>query len=127
MRVANRALVSNQPLVAVFIGGTSGIGEYTACALGKGLRLYIVGRNERSAKRIIRECQRVCSGGHFQFVAVQDLTLLKEVDRVCADIIKTEKTNAAAKLIGGESARIDMLFMTQGKVDFTGRTGKFIQ
>lgn len=57
VRALNTALVQSQPLVAVFFGGTSGIGHYTLRALatasaagGKGFRAYIVGRKAKAAE-----------------------------------------------------------------------------
>ena len=54
----NAQLYQSQPLVAVFVGATSGIGQYSLKALarshassGKGLRAYIVGRNAAAAER----------------------------------------------------------------------------
>src|ERR1700761_2711202 len=90
----NAALVQSQPLVAVFFGGTSGIGHYTLRQLataeskgGKGLRAYIVGRNEKTAETIISECSVIYPEGHFIFVKADDISLIKDVDRVCAEII----------------------------------------
>jgi NAD(P)-dependent dehydrogenase (short-subunit alcohol dehydrogenase family) len=102
VRSCNAALVKSQPLVAVFTGGTAGIGSYAARALaahakdGRGLRLYIV------------------STGQFRFVQTDDLALLKNVDRVCAEIIRSEQEAATT----GETPRIDLLIMTQGCLAF---------
>lgn len=61
LRSCNSTLTKTQPLVAVFVGGTSGIGEYTIRALvathsdqGKGLRLCIAGRNTEAAEKLYR-------------------------------------------------------------------------
>jgi len=110
-----------QPLVAVFTGATSAIGEYIARALakvhgksGKGLRIYIVGRSQQKAEKNIADYRRICPVGDFRFIKA-DLRLLREVDDACADIIAQE-----AKETDG---RIDMLYMTQGEVRFGGRFG----
>lgn len=128
VRSCNAALVKAQPLVAIFVGSTAGIGEYSVRALaathansGKGLRLYIVGRNEGAAKAIISDCSKVCPTGQFQFVRANDLALLNDVDRVCAEIIQAEETEAKA---AGGTARVDFLSMTQGCLIFDGRRGK---
>jgi NAD(P)-dependent dehydrogenase (short-subunit alcohol dehydrogenase family) len=125
---ANKALVRSQPLVAVFVGATSGIGEYTVKALarthgtyGKGLRVYLVGRNEKQAKAIIDECLKLCPEQEFYFVAATDLSLLRNVDQVSASLEQQEKEKAAAK---GQIARIDILVMTQAYLRFNGRQGK---
>ena len=126
VRSSNKTLINSQPLVAVFVGGTSGICEYTARALanthgtqGKGLRLYIVGRNTSSAERIIAECSRTCPNGDFRFVQAGNLALLKDVDSACAEILRLEE---AEKAKGGH-ARIDLLYMSQAYVAFNGREG----
>ncbi|KAI0132837.1 hypothetical protein BJ170DRAFT_263401 [Xylariales sp. AK1849] len=118
VRNANVELVKRQSLVAVFVGGTAGIGEFGVRRLaathgeqGKGLRIYIVGRNQKAADGIIVDCQRVCPQGHFRFVPAKDLALLRDVDRVCDEIMAHERLEAEKK---GEVARIDFLVMTQG-------------
>ena len=109
-------LVKSRPLVAVFVGGTSGIGEFTIQALatthghnGKGIRAYIVGRNAAAAEKTIAECRNTCPSGEFIFVKAKDLSLLDDVDRVCTEIIELEDKNKA----DGEVPRIDILVMSQ--------------
>ena len=116
VRASISSLVKSRPLVAVFVGGTSGIGEFTIQALatthgvdGKGLRVYIVGRNISAAVKTIAECYGICPGGEFVFVKANDLSLLGDVDRVCSEIIELEDKNKA----DGEVARIDILVMSQ--------------
>lgn len=128
VRSANSSLAATHPLVAVFVGGTSGIGQYTACALaathahrGKGLRLYIVGRNATAAEKTIADCVRVCPEGRFRFVRAEDLALLKDVDRVCAEIGRIEEGENAE---GGTGARVDLLVMTQAYLSFEARRGE---
>lgn len=119
VRTANSSLVQRQPLVAVFTGGTGGIGLSTLKSLaathsnsGKGLRVYITGRNQNATEKIIADCLTVCPQGDFRFIQVADLSLLRDVDRACEEIIKAEK--ACAK--PGEVPRVDMLFMSQGEL-----------
>ena len=128
VRSCNAALVKTQPLVAVFVGSTAGIGEYSVRALatthannGKGLRLYIVGRNEDAAKAIISDCSKACPTGQFRFVRAKDLSLLNDVDRVCTEIVEAEEAEAKAS---GATERVDFLAMTQGCLVFDGRRGK---
>lgn len=125
-RAANLALVKTQPLVAVFIGGTTGIGEYSLRALasthadqGNGLRIYIIGRRKVAADKIISDCQVLSPQGQFTFVSADDLSLLKNVDRVCAEITYQEQKQAA----DGGGPRIDMLVMSQGVLHFGPRKG----
>lgn len=126
---SNASLVS-QPLVAVFIGGTSGIGAHTIRSLasthgkvGKGLRAYIIGRNAEAAGGIIIECQKSCPTGQFRFIRANDLALMKDVDLVCAELSEIEKREAAAT---GDTPRIDILVQTQANFKpFDPRNGKF--
>ncbi|KAK3111327.1 hypothetical protein LTR53_013550 [Teratosphaeriaceae sp. CCFEE 6253] len=121
VRAANRLLAQDRPLVAVFVGATSGIGEYTLLALarthgdtGKGLRVYLVGRSAGAAKKITLECQTLCPSGDFRFVQVKNLTLLHEADACCKQIIKLEEGDP----FDGSSARVDILCMSQGYLRF---------
>lgn len=124
----NASFVANQPLVAVFVGGTSGIGSHTIKALatahgkgGKGLRAYIIGRNAKAAEDVLGHCQIVCPSGEFHFIRASDLALMKEVDLTCAELLRVEEKEATKK---GETPRIDMLFMSQAIFKpFDGRKG----
>lgn len=122
-REANAELVRRQAIVAVFVGGTAGIGEFGARGLarthgdhGKGLRVYIVGRNSQAAERIIADCRQLCPNGQFIFISAKDLALLKDVDRVCEEVIARERDEAARK---GQVAKIDFLVMTQGLLNLS--------
>ncbi|MCJ1398810.1 hypothetical protein MMC11_002011 [Xylographa trunciseda] len=122
VRSCNSTLIKSQPLVAVFVGGTSGIGENAIRALaaahsdqGRGLRLYIVGRNADAAKNIIADCVRVCSVGQFRFVKAEDLSLLKDVDHVCSEITRIEEEENT----NGGSAKVDLLVMSQAGFDLS--------
>lgn len=123
VRACNNALVKRQSVTAVFVGGTSGIGEYAVRALasthgtcGRGLRVYIIGRNEAAANTIIVECRKACPAGEFLFVRASDLSSLREVDRVCKEIVNAEEARAS-----GKSACVDLLVMTQAFFSFGGR------
>ncbi|MCJ1309963.1 hypothetical protein MMC25_003624 [Agyrium rufum] len=126
VRSANAALVRSQPLVAVFIGGTSGIGEYTVQTLaathgesGQGLRVYIVGRKAAAAEKTIAECLGVCPKGQFKFVQAGDLALLKEVDRVCTEVRRLEEEEESSQGIG--VARVDILVITAAYLTWEAR------
>ncbi|XDG07856.1 hypothetical protein ABKA04_007471 [Annulohypoxylon sp. FPYF3050] len=120
VRTANAELADRtKPFVAVVAGGTAGIGAATVRELattfaGRGsgdgsrsfLRVYIIGRNREAAQKIVTECETVCPGGVFRFCK-GDLSLLKEVDRVCAEIVGLEGREAAA--IAGTPTKIDFL------------------
>ena len=124
VKTLNSALVQSQPLVAVFFGGTGGIGNTTLRELvkaeavsGRGLRAYIIGRQPEDGERILAECQDLYPNGQFRFVKAVDLALLKETDRVCAEITRMEEKE-------GADARIDYLMMGQGGWPFRPRTGE---
>lgn len=94
-------------LIAVFIGGSSGIGEYTVKTLVKyapNSRVYIVGRSQEAADRIIQECKVIDSRAHCEFIKA-DISLIKVVDEVCRQI-KSKET------------KINLLFQSQGSTGF---------
>ncbi|OJZ89461.1 hypothetical protein ASPFODRAFT_182494 [Aspergillus luchuensis CBS 106.47] len=114
VRATNTALVQRQPLVAVFFGGTSGIGHYTLRALataeangGKGFRAYIVGRNIKAAEEIIAECRGICPKAQIRFLQTEDISLIQNVNRVCEEIIQMEEKEQ-------QDPRIDYLMLSQG-------------
>ncbi|KAK5457187.1 hypothetical protein LTS15_004968 [Exophiala xenobiotica] len=74
VKIANADFIAslNEPLVGVFVGGTSGICEYAlralisnAASVGKSksknidLRIYIVGRNAKAADVTIADCRKL--------------------------------------------------------------------
>jgi short-subunit dehydrogenase len=81
-------------LVAVFVGGTSGIGEATLKDLATSAlepRIYIVGRSKEAAERIIAECR--VNNAHGEYIFIQkDLDLMRNVDQVCDEIKSKEKS-----------------------------------
>ncbi|KAG9189654.1 hypothetical protein G6011_06522 [Alternaria panax] len=95
------------PRVAVFVGGTSGIGKLTLDAvirLRTHLKAYVVGRQESEAafKPFIKKTHLANAKASIIWVEGQ-ISLLSEVKRVC-DHIKELETS------------IDILFMTSGYV-----------
>ena len=110
---SNERLSSTFPdgLVAVFVGGTNGVGEYTLKAFAKYAtkpRVYIVGRSQEAADRIIEECKQLNPSGKFEFMK-SDISLLKNVDDVCRQI-KSKET------------AINILFESQGTMAFDKST-----
>lgn len=94
-------------LVAVFVGGTSGVGEYTLKAFAKYAikpRVYIIGRSQEAASLIVNKCKDLNQEGTFEFIKA-DVSLLKSVDYVCDQITSKEK-------------KINILFQTQGTMAF---------
>lgn len=93
---SNGRIASTLParLVAVFIGGTSGIGEYTLKQFAKHAReprIYIVGRSQEAADRITAECRKTNAEGQYSFIPA-DTSLIRNVDDVCQQIRSKEKT-----------------------------------
>ena len=92
---SNGRIASTLParLVAVFIGGTSGIGEYTLKQFAKYAReprIYIVGRSQEAADRITAECRKTNADGQYFFLRA-DTSLIRNVDDVCQQIRSKEK------------------------------------
>ncbi|KIW27951.1 uncharacterized protein PV07_07645 [Cladophialophora immunda] len=121
VRASNTSLVQSQPLVAVFFGGTGGIGQFTLRALaaaeakgGKGLRAYVVGRNAKAAEGILADCRGACPQGQFKFLKADDLSLISDVDRLCAEIVQLEEKES-------QDPRIDYLMVSQGGMPFLPR------
>ncbi|KAL5333304.1 hypothetical protein BJX70DRAFT_406323 [Aspergillus crustosus] len=104
--LSNTLLKTTHPnLTAIFIGGTSGIGEATAKALARSIpspTIYIVGRNQQAGSRILSELRDIQPDGEYSFIGA-DLTLLKNVERTCEEIKKRR---------GGRA--VDLLFLSTG-------------
>lgn len=110
---SNARLASRFPngLVGVFVGGTSGIGEYTAKALARNVpnsKVLVVGRSQEAADRIKSECQQYNTNCSFEFIKT-DLSALKNVDELCSEIKSREN-------------HINILFQTQGSLGFNHST-----
>ncbi|KAK3333002.1 hypothetical protein B0T19DRAFT_473762 [Cercophora scortea] len=111
VRGHNAALKAQTPgLVAVFTGATKGIGAAAALALAKHLNkpaIYIVGRNEEQFNVSQQpRLQALNSDARIVFIRA-DITLLREIDRVCA-------------LIAAVESKVDLLFMSPGFVPVNG-------
>lgn len=109
VQASNSRVSSTLPahLVAVFVGATSGIGEYSVKAFAKDARqprIYIIGRSEESADRIKVECKALNAEGEYHFIKA-DTSLIQNVDDVCWQIQNKEKA-------------INLLFQTQGTLLF---------
>ncbi|EPS29831.1 hypothetical protein PDE_04781 [Penicillium oxalicum 114-2] len=97
-------------LTAVFVGGTSGIALSTACALARHTRspkIYLIGRSQSAADAAIASLKSINASAQPIFLQT-DISLLQNVDRVCAQIATTEK-------------RLNLLFMTPGYLTLKGR------
>lgn len=108
----NKIDESSAPRVAVFVGGTAGIGRITLArlvGLGTSLKAYVVGRkqSEQSFRPVIEELQQGNPKATVIWVE-GEVSLLSEVKRIC-DRIRTLESS------------IDLLFMTPGYAPFAGR------
>jgi NAD(P)-dependent dehydrogenase (short-subunit alcohol dehydrogenase family) len=112
---ASNALINDAtaPRVAVFVGGTSGIGKFTVRALvatGASVRIYLVGRksSEERTHTFIQELHAINPKAEVIWIK-GEIALLAETKRVC-DVIKSKES------------RIDLLFLTTGYAPFGTRT-----
>ncbi|KAL3458080.1 hypothetical protein BJX64DRAFT_235221 [Aspergillus heterothallicus] len=97
-------------LVAVFVGGTSGIALSTALALARHTvspKIYLIGRSQPAADAAITSIKSINPDASPTFLK-SDISLLKNVDTVCADIAARE-------------AKLNLLFMTPGYLTWKGR------
>ena len=104
---------SSVPRVAVFVGGTAGIGKITLgeiSGLGTLFKAYVVVRKEsaQSIKHYFDEVHQANPNANIVLIE-GEVSLLSEVKRVC-DHIKTLEH------------QVDLLFMTTGYAPFGGRT-----
>lgn len=109
---AHNATLKQLPsgLVAIFVGGTSGIGLFTAREFVRNTtspHVYLVGRNASEATKIIAELRAINSSSTIDFIQ-KDVSLLRNVDEACAEIKAKER-------------HINLLFMTCGYFVFKGR------
>lgn len=112
--LASNALINddNAPRVAVFSGGTSGVGQYTIKALvgtGASVRIYIVGRKsaEERTSALISELRSLNPKAELIWLE-GEVSLLAETQRLC-EIIKSKERH------------VDLLFLTTGYTPFGPR------
>jgi NADP-dependent 3-hydroxy acid dehydrogenase YdfG len=101
-------------LVAVFAGATAGIGLATLQQFAKnanGPRAYIIGRSREKASHLIANLKVSNPMGTFIFMEAQ-ISLIKEVDKICEEIQKLER-------------HVDILCMSPGYLSLGGRHGTF--
>jgi NAD(P)-dependent dehydrogenase (short-subunit alcohol dehydrogenase family) len=110
LRAHNTSLKTLSPnLVAVFVGGTSGIGLSTAREFVRNTHsphVYLIGRNSSEATRIISELQSLNAASKLSFIQ-SDTSLLKNVDAACEEIKARE-------------SKVNLLFMTIGQLTTQG-------
>jgi NAD(P)-dependent dehydrogenase (short-subunit alcohol dehydrogenase family) len=104
---SNSRIASALPpgLVAVFVGGTNGIGETMLKQFAKHARkprVYFIGRSQEAGDRIAAECKALNSDGEYIFVKA-DTSLIRNVDDICRDIEANEKS-------------VNLLFLSTGSL-----------
>jgi NAD(P)-dependent dehydrogenase (short-subunit alcohol dehydrogenase family) len=111
---ASNALLNddNAPRVAVFVGGTSGIGQLTLRALvakRTSIRIYLIGRKSSADRTsaFIQELQSSNARVDVRWLE-GEISLLAETKRLCDAILK-------------EESRVDLLFLTAGYAPFGTR------
>ncbi|VVT56196.1 uncharacterized protein SAPINGB_P004888 [Magnusiomyces paraingens] len=95
--------------VGVFIGGTSGLGEYTAynfAKYAKSPKVYVVGRSAEAGAKVVAQIESINPEANAQFVTC-DITLIKEVDKLCDTLLANEST-------------INLLYLSAGFVSLKG-------
>jgi NAD(P)-dependent dehydrogenase (short-subunit alcohol dehydrogenase family) len=122
---SNSRIASALPpgLVAVFVGGTNGIGETTLKQFAKHARkprVYFIGRSQEAGDRIAAECKALNSDGEYIFVKA-DTSLIRNVDDVCRDIKAKEKSVNLLFLSTG-SLIVGTSMSFQNSFQFTRRT-----
>jgi len=110
VKASNATLLQSLPpgIVAVFVGGTSGVGEVTLKLFAKNSvrpRLYIVGRSHEAAERIIAECRIVNPEGEYTFIQ-KSLDLMKNWEELSNEIKSKEKA-------------LNLLFLSAGEPDLS--------
>lgn len=103
---------STPGMVAVFAGATSGIGMGTLKAFIKyanAPKAYIIGRSESAAGSLLKDLRLSNPSATINFLE-GEISLIKEVDRLCDDIKRKEK-------------KVDFVFLSAGYLSFDGRIG----
>ncbi|KJK68688.1 Saccharopine dehydrogenase [Aspergillus parasiticus SU-1] len=110
VQASNASLRTIPNLTALFVGGTSGIGQSTLRQFAKHTdnpTAYIIGRSESRAKPFLFELQQLNPKGRFNFIET-DVSLIRSVDAACKQILQQEK-------------HLNFLFMTPGGISLGGR------
>lgn len=114
VRDSNALIAKTLPssYVAVFVGGTKGIGAYALTTLARYSssltpRIYVLARSSSPA---IAQAQSLAPNATITFISC-DASLMRDVDRVCSEIKAKEKS-------------INLLYMSQGTLDFNANTSE---
>jgi hypothetical protein len=72
--------------------------------------LHILGRSKSSASTLLDDLKNINPHATINFIETE-ISLIKNVDMACADIVSKEK-------------RVDLLFLTPGGINLGGREGR---
>ncbi|KAG5638299.1 hypothetical protein H0H81_000824 [Sphagnurus paluster] len=113
-RAANAAFIPAYKPVAIFVGGTAGIGQGLVEAFSRHTKgnahIVIVGRNRAAADTIIAALPRPSDNAQYTHEFVQcDVTLMKNVESVTKELLT-------------RLPKINFLFMSPGFMSLNGRT-----
>jgi hypothetical protein len=89
--------------------------------LEKAFEYILLAEKRPQQTRSLPNVLKSCPPGQFRFIQAKDLCLMRDVDRVCSEIIEAER---GAARIAGQVARVDLLVMTQGIFRFGSRKGR---
>ena len=110
VRAANAAFSFKQPPIALFVGGTSGIGQALSSALARytdgNARILLCGRNRSAAEQTIRSYQKHAENSH-SFVE-SDLFQMKNVEKTTSSLLST-------------LPKLNLLVLSTGFMDFRWR------
>ena len=90
-------------LIAIFVGGTNGVGETTVRQFAKHAvqpRAYIVGRSQAAGDRVAADCRTLNPEGTFIFLK-RETSLMRNVDEICNELASKEEV-------------VNLLFLTVG-------------
>ncbi|KAK9312070.1 hypothetical protein V1524DRAFT_440462 [Lipomyces starkeyi] len=111
VRISNSSLKGKPPgMVALFVGGTSGIGKGTLIQFAKyanAPKVYIVGRSKASATPLLNELKSLNPEGTFIFIETE-ISLIRNADEVCEGIKVKEQ-------------KLDLAFLSPGFLSGAGR------
>jgi NADP-dependent 3-hydroxy acid dehydrogenase YdfG len=104
---------TNSPgTVALFVGGTSGIGKGTLIQFVKHANtptVYVVGRSKSAFSPLLDELQNLNPQSTIIFIE-SEISLIRNVDKVCEQIKAKEK-------------KLDLIFLSPGFLSFEARQG----
>lgn len=125
VQASNACIPTSLPsgLVAIFVGGTSGIGEYTLkefARLARQPRIYNIGRSQQASDRIAAECKELNADTQYTFIQA-DVSLIRSVDAVCEQIQAKEKAVnvlflSAGTLVTGVSMYFAMIYLFERRI-----------